>query len=144
MDDSMHSDRNDSTFNPFDPTEPTRDEALAAVLRQATGDVPMGSVDWDALASRISRALPARATTTWWSYAERWERRMLPLALAASLLGALALWTSSVEPAAAMVAQVDASELVTDVAQGAAAEEVATSFARTITAEASFDEAVPE
>ena len=86
MDDSMHSDQSDdSSFNPFDPAEPPRDEALAALLRQATGDVPAGSVDWDALASRISRALPARATPTWWSYAERWERRMLPLALAASL-----------------------------------------------------------
>ena len=144
MDDSMRSNQSDdSSFNPFDPAEPPRDEALAALLRQATGDVPAGSVDWDALASRISRALPARATPTWWSYAERWERRMLPLALAASLLGALALWTSA-EPASAMVVQVDASELVAEVAQGAEAEEAATSFARTITADVNFVEAESE
>lgn len=138
MADSMHSD----PFNPFDRAEPPRDEALAALLRQATGDVPMGAVNWDALASRISRALPARATATWWSYAERWERRMLPLALAASLVGAFALWTSGAEPASA--AQVGVSEIVADVAQGAPAAEAARTFASTLTADANIAEAEPE
>jgi len=143
MGDSMHKDAGGSSFNPFDPTEPRRDEALAAILRQATGDVPVGSVDWDDLAMRISRALPVRAATTWWSYAERWERRMLPLALAASLVGAFALWTSS-EPAPAMVAQAGAYELVADVAQGTPADEAASSFAQTLTADMSFAESVQE
>jgi hypothetical protein len=129
MADSMH---NDSSFNPFDPAEPSRDEALAAVLRRATGDVPVGAVDWDALASRIARALPARATTTWWSYAERWERRMLPLALAATLVGAFALWEAD-EPSNAVVAS-GAPDVVVDLVQGAPAEDAASSFARTVTA----------
>ncbi len=60
------------TFNPFAAVDPPRDEALAALLRQADGVVPLGAVDWDALASRIARSLPGRATITWWSYAERW------------------------------------------------------------------------
>jgi hypothetical protein len=140
MADSMHS---DSSFNPFDPAEPPRDEALAAVLRPATGDIPVGSVDWDALAARISRALAARAAATWWSYAERWERRMLPLALAASLVGAFALWTSS-EPVASVVAQVDTSEIITDVAQGAPAAEAARTFARTLTADMNLAESVAQ
>jgi hypothetical protein len=140
MADSMH---NDSSFNPFDPAEPSRDEALAAVLRRATGDVPVGAVDWDALASRIARALPARATATWWSYAERWERRMLPLALAATLLGAFALWRSA-EPGSAAIASIGTSDYVADVAQGAPAAEAARTFARTITADMNLVETVPE
>ncbi|MEO6529059.1 MAG: hypothetical protein ABIP93_20740 [Gemmatimonadaceae bacterium] len=135
----MHSDRGDSSFNPFDPAEPSRDERLAAALRQVTGDVPIGSVDWDGLAARISRALPTRTSTTWWSYAERWERRMLPLALAASLVGAFALWNSA-EPASAIVAQAGVSEVVADVAQGAAAEDAARSFARTLTSDVNITE----
>ncbi|MDB4882902.1 MAG: hypothetical protein JWL95_1668 [Gemmatimonadetes bacterium] len=143
MADSMTNDQGDSTFNPFDPAEPPRDEALAAVLRQAAGDVPVGAVDWDRLAARIARALPPRAAATWWSYAERWERRMLPLALAASLVGAFALWTSA-DSTAAMAAQDGASALVADVAQGAPAAEAAQSFARTLTADVNIAEPVPE
>jgi transcriptional regulator GlxA family with amidase domain len=130
MADSMH---NDSSFNPFDPAEPSRDEALAAVLRRATGDVPVGAVDWDALASRIARALPGRSATTWWGYAERWSRRMLPIALAATLVGAFALWEAD-EPSSAMVASSGASDVVVDLVQGAPAEDAARSFARTVTA----------
>ena len=55
--------RDDRTppFNPFAAGEPPRDEELAALLRQAVGDVP-ATVDWDALAMRITRALPRRET----------------------------------------------------------------------------------
>jgi transcriptional regulator GlxA family with amidase domain len=130
MADSMH---NDSSFNPFDPAEPSRDEALAAVLRRATGDVPVGAVDWDALASRIARALPGRSATTWWGYAERWSRRMLPIALAATLVGAFALWEAD-EPSNTVVASSGASDVVVDLVQGAPAEDAARSFARTVTA----------
>ena len=122
------------TFNPFAPNDPPRDEALAALLRQADGDVPVHAVDWDALASRIARALPGRSTTTtWWGYAERWSRRMLPIALAATLVGAFALWEAD-EPSSAVVASSGASDVVVDLVQGAPAEDAARSFARTVTA----------
>jgi hypothetical protein len=140
MADSMHS---DSSFNPFNPAEPPRDEALAAMLRQATGDVPVGAVNWDALASRISRALPGRASTAWWSYAQLWERRMLPLAFAASLVGAIALWTSA-EPASAAVVPVGVYEIVADVAQGAPAAEAARTVAGTLTADMNVAESESE
>jgi len=129
MVDSMH---NDDSFNPFAPGDPPRDEALAALLRQVTGDVPVGSVDWDALATRISRALPSRMSTTWWSYADRWSRRMLPIALAASLVGALALWASD-EPSGVLVAQAGTADVVVDFAQGAPVEDAARTYARTVT-----------
>jgi len=121
------------TFNPFVAVDPPRDEALAALLRQAEGDVPVHAVDWDALASHIARSLPGRAGITWWSYAERWSQRMLPIALAASLIGAVALWQagelSSVSAASA------ATDAVADVVQGAPVEDAARSFARTVTAD---------
>ena len=62
--------RRDGSFNPFAPDDPPRDETLAELLRQVQGDVPYGAVDWDALASRISRSIPARGLT-WWSYTDR-------------------------------------------------------------------------
>jgi hypothetical protein len=135
MDDSMHNGQDGDPFNPFDPAEPRRDEALGALLRRATGDVPVGAVDWDGLASRITRALPQRAASTWWSYAERWERRMLPLALAASLLGAFALWNSGTIGAPSPVTQIASIDLVADVVEGAPADDVALTFARSVTAE---------
>lgn len=135
MADSMH---DDDSFNPFAPGDPPRDEALAAVLRQVTGDVPVGSVDWDALATRISRALPSRASIAWWSYADRWSRRMLPLALAASLVGALALWGSD-EPAGLLVAQAGSADVVVDLVQGAPVEDAARTYARSVTSEVSFN-----
>ena len=120
-------------FNPFAPSDPQRDEALAALLRQAQGDVPVHAVDWDALASRIARALPGRTATTWWGYAERWSRRMLPLALAATLVGAFVLWEAD-EPSNAVVASSGTTDAVVDLVQGAPAEDAARSFARTVTA----------
>ena len=121
------------TFNPFAAVDPPRDEALAALLRQAEGDVPLRAVDWDALASRIARSLPGRATITWWSYAERWSQRLLPIAFAASLLGAVALWQAS-EPSG--VASASAmTDVVAEVVQGAPVEDAARSFARTVTAD---------
>jgi len=139
MGDSMHS---DGTFNPFAPDDPPRDEALAALLRQAVSDVPVGSVDWDALASRISRSIPARGLT-WWSYTDRWSRRILPIALAASLVGAVMLWNAE-EPAAMVVAQTVSADVVADVVQGEPAEDAARSFARTMTADATLGDAEPE
>jgi hypothetical protein len=140
MDDSMHND----PINPFDPAEPRRDEELAALLRRATGDVPMGAVDWDALASRIARSIPARAASTWWSYAERWERRMLPLAFAASLVGAIALWNSAVPAPSVVVAQATPTDILSDVVQGAPTDDAALRFARTVTSEMTIADAGTE
>ncbi|MBW8770572.1 MAG: hypothetical protein JF589_12500 [Gemmatimonadetes bacterium] len=122
------------TFNPFAAVDPPRDEALAALLRQADGVVPLGAVDWDALASRIARSLPGRATITWWSYAERWSQRLLPLAFAASLLGAVALWDAD-ELSSVVGSSAAVTDVVAEVVQGAPVEDAARSFARTVTAD---------
>ena len=139
MGDSMHS---DGTFNPFAPDEPARDEALAALLRQAVGDVPVGAVKWDALAARISRSIPMRGVS-WWSYTDRWSRRILPIALAASLAGAVMLWNAG-EPSPVLVAQTMSTDAVADVVQGEPVEDAARSFARTMTADATLVDAEPE
>ena len=135
----MHS---DGSFNPFAPDDPPRDEALAELLRQVQGDVPTGAVNWDALATRISRSLPARGLT-WWSYTDRWSRRILPLAFAASLAGAVMLWNAD-EPSAVIVAQTVATDVVADVVQGEPVEDAARSFARTMTTDATLVDAEPE
>jgi hypothetical protein len=120
-------------YNPFGAVAPPRDEALAALLRQLEGDVPLRAVDWDALASRIARSLPGRASITWWSYAERWSQRLLPIALAASLLGAVALWEAGELSSVASASAV--TDAVADVVRGAPVEDAARSFARTVTAD---------
>ena len=132
--------RSDGTFNPFSPGEPARDEELAALLRQAVGDVP-ATVDWDALATRITRALPARTSVEWWSYAERWSRRILPIALAASLVGAAMLWNAD-DVGAVVVAQSPPADVVADVVQGVSIEDAARTFARTMTVDETL--AMPE
>ena len=132
--------RSDGTFNPFAPDEPARDEELAALLRQAVGTVP-DTVDWDALATRITRALPARANVAWWSYAELWSRRILPIALAASLVGAAMLWNAD-DVGAVMVAQSPPADVVADVVQGVSIEDAARTFARTMTVDETL--AMPE
>ena len=129
----MAGSRDSETFNPFVAIDPPRDEALAALLRQAEGDVPVHAVDWDALASRIARSLSGRASLTWWSYTERWSQRLLPIALAASLLGAVALWQAG--ELSSVSAASTAMDAVADVVQGAPVEDAARSFARTVTAD---------
>ena len=130
----MAESRDSDTFNPFAAVDPPRDEALAALLRQVEGDVPVRAVDWDALASRIARSLPGRASLTWWSYAERWSQRLLPIAFAASLLGAVALWQAAELPSVA-TASAAVTDVVAEVVQGAPVEDAARSFARTVTAD---------
>jgi hypothetical protein len=119
-------------FNPFASDEPPRDEELAALLRQAVGDIP-ASVDWDALAMRITRALPTRTNVAWWSYAERWSRRIIPIALAASLVGAAMLWNA--ESAEALVVAGAPTDVIADVVQGVPIEDAVSTFARTIAAD---------
>ena len=130
----MAESRDSETFNPFAAVDPPRDAALGALLRQAEGDVPLRAVDWDALASRIARALPGRASITWWSYAERWSQRMLPLALAASLIGGVVLWRAD-EPSGVAGASSALTDVVAEVVQGAPVDDAARSFARTVTAD---------
>ena len=130
----MAESRDSGTFNPFAAVDPPRDAALGALLRQAEGDVPLRAVDWDALASRIARALPGRASITWWSYAERWSQRMLPLALAASLIGGVVLWRAD-EPSGVAGASSALTDVVAEVVQGAPVEDAARNFARTVTAD---------
>ena len=134
--------RSDDGFNLFAPDDPPRDEELAALLRRSVGDVPVGAVDWDALATRIANALPARSSLAWWSYTERWSRRIVPIAVAASLVGIVSLWNA--DDASAVVVAQSAPEVVADVVEGAPVEDAARSFARFMTADASLTEVEPE
>ena len=131
----MAESRDSETFNPFAAVDPPRDATLGALLRQVDGDVPIRAVDWDALASRIARSLPGRASITWWSYAERWSQRMLPLALAASLIGVVALWQADELSGVAGASSAAVTDVVAEVVQGAPVDDAARSFARTVTAD---------
>ncbi len=79
-------------FPVSDDHEPARDERLGALLRETIGHPPMSTVDWNALATRIGAAVRDGQVTPWWSHVARWQRRAVPLALAAGLVGALALF----------------------------------------------------
>ena len=135
----MHS---DDGFDLFAPEDPRRDEQLAALLRRSVGDVPVGAVDWEVLAARITSALPSRTSLAWWSYTDRWSRRIIPLAIAASLVGIVTLWNA--DDASAVVVAQSAPEVVADVVEGAPMEDAARSFARFITADASLIVVEPE
>jgi hypothetical protein len=127
--------------NPFGTGEPARDAVLGPLLRDIVGTPPAGQVDWTALARRIATATAIPLHLPWWSYAARWERRALPLALAAGIAGAAALWRLDApsQPTAAPTGMVD---LVTAVAAGAPADDAARSFARSVTSDPSIE--VPE
>ena len=129
----MAESRDSESFNPFAAVDPPRDEALGALLRRVEGEVPVRAVDWDALAARIARSLPGRATLTWWSYAEHWSQRLLPLAFAASLIGVVALWQA--DELSGVVGASAVTDVVAEVVQGAPVEDAARSFARTVTAD---------
>ncbi|MDQ6635095.1 MAG: hypothetical protein M3Z10_10120 [Gemmatimonadota bacterium] len=122
------------------PDEPARDARLGALLRDAVGDPPMSEVSWPKLAQRIATAVHAHQGAPWWSYVERWQRRALPLALAAGILGALAFWgTTSARPA-------DAStiDLVSAVASGTSPADAASTFAHSVTGAMDVNGAVQE
>ena len=71
--------------------EPPHDERLGALMRDVVGDTPYGAVRWSALAERIGERVAAQMAAPWWSYATRWERRAIPLALIAGLSAGIAL-----------------------------------------------------
>src|SRR4051812_1115887 len=119
---------------PTPPDEPRRDPRFGGLLRELVGDVPMNQVKWDSLASRIGAAIRARQTP-WWSYVERWQRRALPLALAAGVFGASVLVHSWLTHPEALTSVPD---MVSAVVAGARSEDAATTFSHTITSAAVY------
>jgi hypothetical protein len=113
--------------------EPARDESLGALLRGVVGDPIAAGVDWDRLAARIAAALPGHHTTPWWSYAERWQRRAVPLALAAGLVGLFALWDSGSAAARNESAVPSATEMISAVMSGTSAADAARTYTRSLT-----------
>ena len=120
--------------------EPAHDPELGALLRTVVGDTPHGVVNWAALASRIGERV-GRQAAPWWSYATRWERRVIPLALAAGIAAVAAL---SVSVSSSPTPVTSASALATAVASGAPAEDAASQFARSITNAVDLAAGVPE
>jgi hypothetical protein len=117
-------------IGPDDAGEPARDERLGALLRQVVGEPPMAEVRWPQLAQRIADAVQAHQAAPWWSYAERWQRRAIPLALAAGLVGALAFWGTGTSRSAELSSPMD---LVSAVVMGTPTAEAASSYAHSIT-----------
>lgn len=115
----------DGAFGP----EPERDAALGALLCEHLGAMPMSDVAWSALAARISDAL---ATAPWWAWATRWERRVIPVALAAGLAASVALWTSAVATSTPTSTQITASGVATAFVGGTPAEDAARQFATSV------------
>jgi hypothetical protein len=100
----------------------------------------MAEVSWPHLAQRIADAVQAQQGAPWWSYAARWQRRAVPLALAAGLIGALALWgTATSRPAEA-----SSVDLVSAVVTGTSTADAASSYARSVTGAMDLTGAVPE
>ncbi len=129
---------------PFDAGDPPRDAPLGALLREAVGTPPSDEVDWAGLASRIGIAIRASRPTPWWSYAERWQRRAVPLALAAGLIGALTIW-STPSPAPVEVATgAGAADAVSSVLAGGSSADAAGSFTRSIAGAADVGLGAPE
>jgi hypothetical protein len=123
--------------------EPARDERLGALMREVVGDLPMTELDWSALLDRVSAAARAQHAAPWWAHVERWQRRALPLALAAGLVGGLTLWN------AAATARRDTftsatGDPVSAVVAGASSEDAATSYAGSVASSADLVSGVPE
>ena len=123
--------------------EPARDERLGALLRAAVGEPPMTEVNWSALAERVGAAVRSHHFTPWWGHVARWQRRALPLALAAGLVGALALWHSSLG-ARDTAPAVGSGELVTAVVSGTSSTDAAQSYAGWLTSTVELTSEVPE
>ena len=121
--------------------EPDHDPDLGALLRDVVGDTPHGAVNWAALAARIGERVGRQVSAPWWTYAAQWERRVIPLALAAGIAASAALWTS---PSAGPTLLTSASALATEVASGTPAEDAASLFASSITNSVDLAAGVPE
>lgn len=121
--------------------EPAHDPDLGALLRDVVGETPHGAVNWTTLAARICDRVSTQAAAPWWSYATRWERRVIPLALAAGIAAAAALWST---PSASTTQAASVSALATAVASGTPAEDAASQLARSITNAVDLAAGVPE
>jgi hypothetical protein len=133
-------DSNARHIGPDNTGEPARDERLGALLRQVVGEAPMAEVSWPQLAQRISDAVQAHQGAPWWSYAARWQRRAIPLALAAGIVGALAFWgTATSRPAEA-----SSMDLVSAVVTGTSTADAASSYARSVTGTLDLTRVLPE
>jgi hypothetical protein len=115
-----------------DSAEPPRDARLGALLAQVVGTPQAHTVHWDALAGRIRAAVHASDSAPWWSYAERWQRRVLPLAMAAGLIGALAL-AGAVARFRGETSAYTAADAISAVTSGASSDDAARSLAHTLT-----------
>ncbi|MEO8337443.1 MAG: hypothetical protein ABI664_20870 [bacterium] len=122
--------------------EPPHDDKLGSLMRDIVGDTPFGAVRWAALAERIGERVAAQMATPWWSYATRWERRAIPLALVAGLAAAVALFMTS--SSSNVLHMTTASGVTTAVLSGIPAEDAASQFAHTITSSADLTAGVPE
>jgi hypothetical protein len=131
------------SFPTPDGAEPARDERLGALLRDVVGEPPMADVDWSALAQRVSAAVRSPQAMPWWGHVGRWQRRALPLAIAAGLVGALALWTDIVV-GRAEAATYPVADMVSAIVSGGSSADAATSFAGTLTASNELVSGVPE
>jgi hypothetical protein len=128
------------SIRPDSAGEPARDARLGALLRDVVGDPPMADVNWPRLAERIADAVNAHVGAPWWSYAERWQRRAIPLALAAGLIGAFAFWGA----ATSRPADASSMDLVSAVVTGTSTADAASSYARSITGTVDLIGVTPE
>ena len=123
--------------------EPARDPRLGALLRDSVGEAPMGDVDWSALAERVSVAVRSQQPMPWWGHVVRWQLRALPLALAAGLMGALALWSARVSARETAV-PFYAGDAITEVVSGTSSADAAGYYAGFVTNVADVATGVPE
>lgn len=135
----MSNSRNTIGVGAFGP-EPEHDARLGALLRDAVGPTP--SVNWDSLANRIGVSVAANRSAQWWSYAARWERRALTMALTAGIAATFALLTTS--ESAQATQSTAAAEAVTAVISGTPAEDAALLFAHYVTGSSDFSVGIPE
>ena len=144
--------------------EPDHDRQLGTLLQSVVGSAPVAHVNWTQLERRIATAVEALKPTPWWGYAARWERRAIPLALAAGIAGAFTLWSASgsmtaatlsenPEMLAAMLSGAPAADAARSVARadflsaivnGAPATDAVRSFARSITGTADVNIEIPQ
>lgn len=115
----------------FGDAEPARDTEVRAALLATVGVPPEHEVDWESLAARIT-AGRTRHGSDWWSHVARWERRALPVALAAGLAGVLALWGLGMPARSSIVALVPA-DAVTAMFDGVPTADAAQSYAQSLT-----------
>lgn len=111
--------------------EPARDVRLGEILREHVGGTPHHGVDWNALADRIAVRLAMPVSKSWWDYTARWERRAIPIALAAGVAGFMLLWNTRVASANA-----ESPDLLASVVQGDSTDIAVRLFSRSITSTA--------